>query len=116
MCDCDLEMPEFITVTNPKCRKDHKCCECRGVIKTGEKYWNHSGKWDGEFSVYKRCEDCSALIEKIKKDEDGCACIAYELLYEEIDHSRKWLPEYVEIKRKRGANIPQWMLEGLKNE
>lgn len=111
MCDCDAEYPSFINDSHPKAKKDHNCCECRGTIKSGETYHNYTGLWDGEFSTYKRCEDCFSLIEKIAKAHDGCNCISFGFLYREVDECREYLKEYVDIKVKRGAEIANWMLE-----
>ena len=43
--------------------KKHKCSECGRVINPGEKYERVAGKWDGDFSTYKTCQDCLSLRE-----------------------------------------------------
>lgn len=42
-------------------RKQHKCCECGDIINPGEKYEYVCGCWEGDFSVYKTCEDCQNI-------------------------------------------------------
>ena len=72
----DCESPEFITVTTPTARKEHRCCECRGPIKPGEKYENAAGKWDGEFQTFKTCLTCETI-----RDEYCCG-VPYGALWE----------------------------------
>jgi len=42
-------------------RKDHKCYECRRVIKKGEQYEYVSGLCDGDFFTHKTCTDCASI-------------------------------------------------------
>ena len=58
--DCD-GMAEFYSVTNPKARKDHKCCECRRVIPKGTQYERSSGKYDGDIYSEATCLDCADI-------------------------------------------------------
>lgn len=57
--------PEMFVTTNPKARKDYKCCECRCGIKKGQAYQNCAGKWDGDFLSFKTCIPCADLREKL---------------------------------------------------
>lgn len=62
---CDL--PEFYDETYPVARKEHRCCECGGVIKSGERYARCAGKWDGDLSCYRQhvaCRDFAARINR----------------------------------------------------
>lgn len=52
--------PEFAVRSTPVARKEHKCCECRRVIKKGERYTREKGKWE-TFHVYKTCIDCTSI-------------------------------------------------------
>jgi len=57
-CNCSVdvdEMAEFCNEFYPKARKEHICCECREVIKKGQKYQLFTGKWEGEFGIFKTC-------------------------------------------------------------
>lgn len=68
----DLEMPEFYDETNPKARKDHRCCECSETIPKGEQYHKIVGKWDGHVSSYKLCGRCQEVREwAAKTDASG---------------------------------------------
>ena len=79
---CDLEPIIGYNEVVRKARKDHKCCECRGVIKKGERYQHASGVFDRRGFSAKTCMDCKHLICEIRKDSDECLPI--EGLIEEI--------------------------------
>ena len=53
--------PECMLKRQRKARKDHVCCECRRVIKTGTVYEYVSGIWDHEPSSFKTCTRCVVL-------------------------------------------------------
>jgi len=59
MCDCDA--PACWTEQYPVARKEHRCCECGGTIKPGEKYKLFSGVWNGRGASYKTCMTCQAV-------------------------------------------------------
>jgi len=47
----------------PTAKKEHKCCECKGTIKPGEKYSYFFGVWDeygsGKYAIAdKTCLEC----------------------------------------------------------
>lgn len=50
--------PEFYSDTMPTARKEHKCGECREIIRVGEKYEKCVGVWDGSFNTHKTCMPC----------------------------------------------------------
>ena len=56
-------MLEFETATQPKAQKQHTCYLCKGPIVCGERYFRHSGKYDGEFFDNCYHEECSDLID-----------------------------------------------------
>ena len=63
-CNCSVEIDEMAELCDesyPKARKEHICCECREVIKKGQKYQLFTGKWEGEFSAFKTCIACAAI-------------------------------------------------------
>lgn len=69
MCD----YPKIFDVSNPTARKDYKCCECKIIIKKGEKYYRNKGLWENEWDEFIECEECHDLREKLmyeyKKDD-----------------------------------------------
>lgn len=85
---CDL--PEFVHQSRPRARKTHKCCECRGEIRPGEAYESVRGRWAGEFAVYKTCDSCAQIRQRVRSLmpsetlEDGYPY--YGGLFEERDY------------------------------
>lgn len=106
------EMPAVYSESNPVARKEHKCCECCGTIKPGEKYQVIKGIWDGQCQTYKTCPECAVLREVINKGLHGedmtpLTCIE-EFVME--DRSKAHVTQLLAIKRSRNADIAEWML------
>lgn len=100
-CYCDYNGPEVYTESEPKAIKDHKCCECHGVIKKGETYHFIKGKWDGDWESFKMCGDCKSIWCQF-----NCGCIVeYGGLYEFVDQSQDavMIGMFQAIKRERCA-------------
>lgn len=57
----DGERPEFQDITNPKARREHRCCECERTIAAGESYQRYVGKFDGEMYCEKTCSQCAEI-------------------------------------------------------
>jgi hypothetical protein len=74
-CDCDLEYPAIYNESTVRARKHHTCSDCRGEIKPKETYKTISGLWDGKFSTYKQCQDCTVIRCDLGELYDGCDCI-----------------------------------------
>jgi hypothetical protein len=89
------------------------CCECHGTIRQGETYHYHHGVWDGEARGYKVCSDCETLREECDRDARHDELTPFEGLVNSVDGMWPNAPElfvrFVEIKRRRGATVPQWM-------
>jgi len=81
------EGPEVCSETRPKARKEHRCCECRRIIKKGEQYNNTSGLWDGGWDTYKTCTDCESI-----RDALFCSFI-YETLWGQLSETFSDSPE-----------------------
>jgi hypothetical protein len=100
-----------------KARKDHKCCECRGVIRKGEHYFYHHGVLDGRGCDFKVCEDCGHLKEEIDSHiKDPYERVAFGELYMYVfeDDDISLMQRYINLKQKRNADIPQWMLDKVR--
>ena len=63
----DYEEPAACVVTTPTARKPHRCCECRGTIRAGEKYELTKGVWDHQGQTFKTCADCAALRKVVHR-------------------------------------------------
>lgn len=111
MCDC--EMPEFFNQETRFARKEHECCECGGKIMRTEQYHVYSGKWAGDFSSYKTCDDCNILRADVSKGMDDCIC--FEGLSDEIINSESqiFINRFVSICNKRGSKVPDRFLRIL---
>lgn len=108
------EMPSVYACDHRKARKEHKCCECHGVIAVGEKYHNHHGIWNGQGDTFKVCEECNALRDEVDKDErDPEFKTAFTMLCEPVFESQDYglIKRFMDTKRKRGATIMPWMIQ-----
>jgi hypothetical protein len=113
------EYPQAGSGSSPTARKEHKCCECHGVIPIGEKYHLYSGIWDGSAAAYKTCAECEVLRKYVSdtiRDYDerpgfGELC---EFVFEIA--RADWIRRYIDIGTARGVVIPQWMPRRLAKE
>lgn len=65
----DYDPMDFCTVTYPKARKAHRCCECYRDIPKGVEYQRIAGKYDGQVDTYKTCLDCMNIRNGLQCDE-----------------------------------------------
>lgn len=105
------EMPSCYVREERKARMSHKCCECDGTIKPGEKYHYHHGIWDGKASSFKVCMDCAALRAECDRECRHDDCTPFEGLHDTVEGigEPELFARFVEIKRRRGATVPLWM-------
>jgi hypothetical protein len=108
MCD----YPKFYTITNPRARKRHLCCECRGDIMPGDTYENFAGMWD-RFGSFKTCPECVELRTDVsKRYREMPFRQMYECIFDsnEPDHVL-WQRRYMAIRQKRNApeSPRRWM-------
>lgn len=75
-CFCDYDAPEFYSCARPTAAREHRCYECGGTIKPGERYERVSGKWYGHFDEYKTCERCCDLRQWVQNNVP-CFCWAH---------------------------------------
>ena len=108
------EMPSCYGHEERKAWKAHKCCECNGTIQPGETYHYQHGIWNGKAADYKVCADCNALRAECDRDARYDECTPFEGLYNSVNGMWTNAPElfvrFVEIKRRRGAMVPPWMV------
>ncbi len=81
-CYCDYDYPEFYNRSINAARRQHFCEECGGKILAGEKYEYVSGKWGGEFGVFKTCERCCDLRQWTQNNVP-CLCWAHGNTWED---------------------------------
>ena len=80
-CYCDYERPTVYSQTSPVAKTLHRCSECSGNIRPGEKYTRVWGIWGGDQSTHKRCPDCQALLDYVMAHVP-CFCWYNEFLLE----------------------------------
>ena len=89
-CVCDYDPPEFYSEKTRHARTKHKCYECSRAINAGETYEYVSGKWDGDFSVFKTCCRCLELRAFVKQNVK-CFCWAHGNMIEDaIDTAQEY--------------------------
>ncbi|WP_066723455.1 hypothetical protein [Sphingomonas pituitosa] len=43
-------------------RKDHRCETCGQTVRAGEKSWDESGLYQGDFNSYRQCAACKDIV------------------------------------------------------
>ena len=111
------EPPKAYTISNPRARKEHLCCECCGTIATGEKYHVFSGIWDTAES-FKTCAECEILRSEVaelrKRGEPTAFGDLYLDVFESKDgDSKGWIRRFMATRRARNApeSPRRWMEE-----
>jgi hypothetical protein len=69
---------EFFEESVYRAAKVHRCCECRRVIRVGDRYQCCRGVFDGCFVVHKSCLRCVCLREAIGCIEVRRGCAYHE--------------------------------------
>jgi hypothetical protein len=112
------EYPDVYNEVIRRARKEHKCCECRGVIQKREFYQYVSGIWNGEADSYKTCIDCVKMRKLIGSNYCDMNEIAFECLSDELGEFRNDLHDdfkfqienYVRKLSLRGVD-KSWLLD-----
>jgi len=92
VCSGDENPASCCTVTRPKARKQHWCCECGESIPIGTVYVNTSGIWDGNADRFKQHVECHDLLDEISKTMCGGEPWAFTQLQYELAEYREWPP------------------------
>jgi hypothetical protein len=115
------ELPKCYSQSAPVARKQHICCECRGVIEKGESYHLFSGVWDRP-QRYKTCADCQTLRNEICSHiQDSEDYPYFGGLYQDVFEFRDngdWPERFNAIRAKRNApeSPKRWMEEWGKED
>lgn len=109
---CDNEGPMAMRTVMRRARKEHRCCECRGVIAIGAVYEFISGIWDHQPSSYRTCGLCAdvrsvyVLLLRVRRrmmsryrryDDDDC-WPPFGLLYDNWEFPT--YPAHTGLKRR----------------
>ncbi len=106
------DYPKFYREGIIRSRKEHKCCECNGVILNRQDYHYFVGLWD-DFDTWKTCFHCNELREEINDNLDGEDRLCFGELGQHIcdtsdmDHVERFL----DIHLMRGKVVPDWLLK-----
>lgn len=121
------EQPSCYTHAKPRAKKEHKCCECHGMIAPGETYHRISGVWDGSASTFKRCQVCQEIAEAIDArieleygrsalEDDGVELGNLIEFVAAKESGLELLRRYVTNAISRGAVPRGWVIEKAKLE
>ncbi len=70
-CTVSTDLDDYCTLLSNKfvrARKEHRCYECRDVIKVGDEYFKEATVHDEQFIEYKTCEHCYSLRQVFFSD------------------------------------------------
>jgi hypothetical protein len=99
MCGCDVDAPSCYREEERTARLAHRCCECTGEIKPGDRYQYASGVWDGAPSSFKTCLLCVAAKKGYVAQLHWSDCgVCFTQLYD--DWPVEELPDHVKALRK----------------
>lgn len=65
-----------------RARKEHRCCECRLMIKRGQMYERVTGLWGERWDTYNTCLLCKAI-----RDHFNCEGFIFESLWEDLEQN-----------------------------
>lgn len=104
-----MTLPSVYTQLRPKARKQHKCCECAGIIQPGETYELYKGIWDGKADQYKTCADCVELRTELQGEDKE---FLFGGLWETCDYAgRSYMLRFIDIARKRQVEMSERLLK-----
>lgn len=84
-CYCDYDAPTMFSEVWHKAAKEHKCCECGGVIGNGQQYQHVAAVYDGTFRTYKTCEKCADLRDALQEVSCPTFCGLAEEYFEYLN-------------------------------
>lgn len=62
MCLWIDEFSQVLSETHPRARIEHQCGECQRTITPGETYHRWACLDEGDFTTYKMCDHCRAVV------------------------------------------------------
>ncbi len=83
-------MSDFQVTSILKARKQHRCCECSGMILPGQQYERVSGVWEGNADAFKTCLPCMEARDWATKQPewggDGEHLFYFEMLSDDLSN------------------------------
>jgi hypothetical protein len=104
---------DFHNHSQRRARKEHRCSECHGGIRSGEIYSVFTGVFEGDFYSIKMCAHCGPAYEAANKESwrVGGEGLEFGSLHEDVfeSHDAERMAAYIKNKVARGAEVPAWM-------
>lgn len=89
----DCEPWTFYATATPVARKEYRCCECRRIIRVGDKHHKLTGLCDDTWSTSRTCNHCMAMTDLMN---EMCGGYPVTRLFEElVEH---WREGYASIR------------------
>ena len=104
------DYPKFYRECIVRSRKEHKCCECNGIILFREVYHNFRGIWDDKWETYKTCNDCNELRDRVEEYPPFGDLRSY--IFE--GYYKPHVQKMIDIMDNRGVRVPTWMRRHLR--
>ncbi len=79
-CTCDMEPATVWREQERKAIREHRCSDCGGIIRKGERYHSMANLFDGEWTTAKQCADCTFLIHEVGRTFFA-ACGGWQCVY-----------------------------------
>ncbi len=100
------EIPQAFMSQKRKARKNHRCCECFGIISASETYNYYSGIWDSTPDSFKTCEQCQKLGDEIMKDDPYNDCREFGGLCDMVSNYDRDHDFYIRYWKNREMRKP----------
>lgn len=87
-CYCDFDPARVLDRQERTARITHRCCECSGLIRPGERYedvralWEDSSGWE-RYRTCAPCVEARAYMTRVT----SCDCWTFHGLWEELSNS-----------------------------
>lgn len=108
MTYCD-NIPDFYVWSEPRARKVYTCCECRGRIERGEKYFKATGSWEHVVSTHRQhllcCQVCIHIRDNFYDYEE---CVPFGEMWEAVGELSVFMdPRHTERSVRQLTNVKQ---------
>lgn len=105
MVDCSDGPVTSLSSADHKARKEHKCAECRRVIRVGETYRSDRYLFESEFNIHKVCAHCMVVRWWLS---DECGGWLYNGLEEDLQEHAASGDYAMDVKRLYVAMRRKW--------
>lgn len=82
-CSCGYDLPDVYRATRPVARVAHRCYECDGPIRPGERYERVGALYESEWSTYRTCCHCLGIRDLVDVSS-CCFCWLHGSMLEDV--------------------------------